>query len=112
MVMHVRQGSTPDQLPTAAVERRLRPDHDPNGVSVGFVVSRAVGNAVARNRVKRRLRHLVAEALTIANDCNGPAVPAGTAIVIRALPAAAQQPDRLGRDFDRAWRRAYGKRPA
>ena len=26
--------------------------------TVGFVVSKAVGNAVVRNRVKRRLRHL------------------------------------------------------
>ena len=47
----------------------------------GFVVSRAVGNAVTRNRVQRRLRHLVREHL--------PALPGGTVLVVRALPPAA-----------------------
>ncbi len=48
---------------------------------VGLVVSKAVGNAVVRNRVKRRLRHQVATQLTT--------VPHGTSVVLRALPAAA-----------------------
>jgi len=48
---------------------------------VGFVVSRAVGNAVVRNRVKRRLRHLVLEHLT--------SLPGSAVLVVRALPAAA-----------------------
>ena len=43
----------------------------------GFIVSRAVGNAVNRNRVKRRLRHLVAAAL--------PSVPFSVDVVVRAL---------------------------
>ena len=50
-------------------------------VRAGFVVSKAVGNAVMRNRVKRRLRHLVAAHLT--------EVPPGSTLVVRALPAAA-----------------------
>jgi ribonuclease P protein component len=47
----------------------------------GFIVSKAVGNAVNRNRVKRRLRHLAAAAL--------PSMPVGVDVVVRALPSAA-----------------------
>lgn len=59
----------------------------------GFVVSRAVGNAVTRNRVKRRLRHLVAAVL----PPDAPAVD----VVVRALPAASDGP--LAEDFRGAW---------
>ena len=60
----------------------------PTGESVqparaGFVVSKAVGGAVVRNRVKRRLRHLVREPLG--------ALPPGTDLVVRALPGAADR---------------------
>jgi ribonuclease P protein component len=47
----------------------------------GFVVSKAVGNAVVRNQVRRRLRHLVRPLLEDLAD--------GSAVVVRALPAAA-----------------------
>ena len=49
---------------------------------VGFVVSKAVGGAVVRNRTKRRLRALMAARVGT--------VPAGTDLVIRANPVAAQ----------------------
>jgi ribonuclease P protein component len=39
------------------LQARLRGDDD--GVRVGFTVSRQVGNAVERNRVRRRLREIV-----------------------------------------------------
>jgi ribonuclease P protein component len=48
---------------------------------VGFVVSTAVGNAVVRNRTKRRLRASVATRLS--------GIPAGMDLVLRANPAAA-----------------------
>lgn len=48
---------------------------------VGFVVSKAVGPAVVRNRVKRRLRHLARESVT--------ALPGSAVLVVRATPAAA-----------------------
>lgn len=61
----------------------------------GFVVSKAVGNAVIRNRVKRRLRALVQDRLT--------ALPAGSTLVVRALPAAAEASyPRLATDLDAA----------
>ncbi|MCE1179068.1 MAG: ribonuclease P protein component [Micrococcales bacterium] len=49
---------------------------------VGLVVSKAVGNAVVRNRTKRRLRAAMAGRLR--------GIPMGTDLVIRANPAAAQ----------------------
>ena len=45
------------------------------------MVSKAVGNAVTRNRVKRRLRHLAAASL--------PQVGFPVDVVVRALPPAA-----------------------
>ena len=60
---------------------------------VGFVVSRAVGPAVTRNRVKRRLRALVLGYLQL--------LPGGSLLVVRANAAAAHasQPD-LAADLD------------
>ncbi len=54
---------------------------DDSGVRAGFVVSKAVGNAVTRNRVKRRLRHLAREHVS--------SLPGSAVLVVRALPAAA-----------------------
>ncbi|GAA4083438.1 ribonuclease P protein component [Nocardioides kongjuensis] len=60
----------------------------------GFVVSKAVGNAVVRNRVKRRLRHAVRPALV--------GIPAGSVLVVRAQPAAAEASyAELGEDLAR-----------
>src|SRR5690242_7288696 len=48
---------------------------------VGFIVSRAVGPAVVRNRVRRRLRHLARAYLR--------SLPGGSLPVLRANPRAA-----------------------
>jgi ribonuclease P protein component len=62
---------------------------------VGFIVSKAVGGAVARNQVKRRLRHLARERLT--------SLPGSAVLVVRALPAAGSASSaELGADLDRA----------
>ncbi|MFC6305337.1 ribonuclease P protein component [Oerskovia jenensis] len=56
---------------------------DPGGdepPQVGFVVSKAVGNAVHRNKVKRRLR--------AASSAYLDALPPGSLVVVRALPAS------------------------
>jgi len=63
--------------------------------SVGFVVSRAVGNAVTRHRVTRQLRHLMRDRYR--------ELPAGTGVVVRALPTAAGcTSGELGAALDRA----------
>jgi ribonuclease P protein component len=65
---------------------------------IGFVVSKAVGNSVVRHRVTRRLRHLFRDRLGT--------VPPGCALVVRALPSAAEATSaELGKDIDSALRR-------
>ena len=64
---------------TLLVTHALRTESEP--VRFGFVVGRSVGNAVIRNRVKRRLRAVAFGLL--------PSVVPGTAVVVRALPPAA-----------------------
>lgn len=59
----------PDQTDAAAPPR------------VGFVVSKAVGGAVVRKRVQRRLRHLMRSRLAV--------LPNGSLLVVRAKPSAA-----------------------
>lgn len=69
----------------------------PSGGSplVGFIVARSVGNAVTRNLVRRRLRHLVRERIDT--------LPAGSLLVVRANPAAASaRHDELARDLGSA----------
>jgi ribonuclease P protein component len=62
---------------------------------VGFVVSKAVGPAVARNLVRRRLRHLARERLS--------SLPGSAVLVVRALPLSrAASYSALGADFDSA----------
>jgi ribonuclease P protein component len=64
VVVHLSRATTPDPAPPR----------------VGLVVGKAVGNAVVRNRVKRRLRHLVRDRLD--------RLPDSSVLVIRALPPA------------------------
>ena len=69
---------------------------------VGFVVSKAVGNAVVRNRVKRRLRHLAREHVS--------SLPGAAVLVVRALPAAADASyGELGSDLARCLSRVQSE---
>ncbi|MEX5635495.1 ribonuclease P protein component [Parafrankia sp. FMc2] len=74
----------------------------------GFSVGRRVGNAVVRNRVRRRLREQTRLRLS--------SLPRGTAVLIRALPSAAGATSaELGSSLDsafRAVRSAGSARPA
>jgi len=71
----------------------------------GFIIPRAVGPAVIRNKIRRRLRHLVRDLLT--------QLPPGTALVVRALPdAASRSYEQLGADLSAALAAARGGRVA
>ena len=65
------------------------------------MVGKTVGNAVTRNRVRRRLRHLAAAELARTS--------APVSVVVRALPRAATAPDELPVDFAAAWPQAMAR---
>jgi ribonuclease P protein component len=75
VVVHVDRASDAEPPATATATATPAP------ARVGFVVPRAVGPAVTRNLVKRRLRHVMAPRLA--------QLPAGSRVVVRALPASA-----------------------
>jgi ribonuclease P protein component len=77
---------------SCVVVHARRTDSPPS--RAGFIVSKAVGKAVVRNRVKRRLRHLTADAL--------PHAPFSVDVVVRALPGADQG------DLSNDFRSAFG----
>ena len=65
-------------------------------------MSKAVGGAVVRNRLKRRLRALMATRLTL--------VPAGVDLVVRAQPPAATlESNALSTELDRLLVQALGR---
>lgn len=100
LVVHVLDPSVGAGPVTESVAEQAAAGVPPEGVRIGFVVSKAVGGAVVRNRVKRRLRHLVREELLVL-------APAGSRVVVRALPASAEASSgHLRRDLVRAWQRA------
>ncbi|WKX71497.1 ribonuclease P protein component [Streptomyces sp. XD-27] len=91
LVVHLRSGTTDPHAPGESA----------SPVRAGFVVSKAVGGAVVRNLVKRRLRHLVRDRLD--------RLPAGSLVVVRALPGAGEAGhDQLARDLDTALQRLLG----
>lgn len=86
LVVHLVVPDSPDS--TAGVPAR-----------VGFIVSKAVGPAVTRNLVKRRLRHWSRERIS--------SLPDGAVLVVRALPpAAGASYAELGGEFVRCLDRA------
>ncbi|MEF2527515.1 MULTISPECIES: ribonuclease P protein component [Streptomyces] len=92
LVVHLRTSGATDPHEPGEIDPPTR---------AGFVVSKAVGGAVVRNRVKRRLRHLVRERLT--------RLPAGSLVVVRALPGSGDAgPEDLARDLDAALLRLLG----
>lgn len=66
----------------------VRLNRDSDVVRFGFIVSKSVGNAVVRNRVRRRLKAAAYEVLP--HLASAAADGRGIDIVFRALPASAQ----------------------
>ncbi len=85
--------------PTLVAHVALPSGSESGTTSVGFVVSRSIGSAVDRNRVKRRLRHLMRTRMAD--------LPVGSRIVIRALATAKEASSTaLAADLDEALHRA------
>jgi ribonuclease P protein component, eubacterial len=90
--MTVRRGARTAGAVTLTYARRTSDERPPR---FGFIVAKTVGNAVTRNRVRRRLKAIAYEAV--------PGLAPGTDVVVRALPAAAQAPwTTLQEDIHRA----------
>jgi ribonuclease P protein component len=91
LVVHLRRETTDPHVPVGSTPP----------ARAGFVVSKAVGGAVQRNLVRRRLRHLVRERLSL--------LPPGSLVVVRALPdAGGADPAQLALDLDAALTRLLG----
>ena len=85
----VRRGARAGRT-TLVVHCRTVPERP--GTHVGMVVARTVGNAVVRNKVRRRLRGVVIGSRAV--------LPEATDVVVRALPPAADATyDDLAKDF-------------
>ena len=79
----------------------MRPRREDGPVRVGFTVSKKVGNAVERNRVRRRLREVV--------RLSPPSrMRPGHDYVLIGRRAALERPfERIEQEFDRALRRVH-----
>ena len=84
------------------VQARKRHDGEADGIRIGFTCSKKVGNAVARNRAKRRLRAAAAEILPQKGRAGWDYVLIGRAEATAARP----YPDLLS-DLSRALRKIH-----
>ena len=91
------------KVPAAAFVLQARERNDGLPTRFGFTVSKKVGNAVERNRVRRRLREMVRRSAALAPQ-------SGHDYVLIGRRAALTAPfDRMAADFAGALRRVHGK---
>lgn len=89
-------------MPGFVLQMRLRQPDEAEGIRVGFTCSKKVGNAVARNRAKRRLREVARLKLPALGIQNADYVLIG-----RAESTAAVQFAQLLDDFERALKKLH-----
>jgi ribonuclease P protein component len=100
--------ATGTKVPAAAFVLQLRKRADEGPVRFGFTVSKKVGNAVERNRVRRRLKEIVR--LSDPTPIQGASYFAGHDYVLIGRRAALTLPfERMTIEFAGALRRAHGK---
>lgn len=80
--------------PGFVIQARRRNENEPvEGIRIGYTCSKKVGNAVARNRAKRRLRELARSVLTRSGKSGWDYVLIGRAKVTDERPFAQLQND-------------------
>ena len=93
------------KAPAATFVLQMRRRREDGPVRVGFTVSKRVGNAVERNRVRRRLREIVRLSA-------GARLKSGHDYVLIGRRAALDAPfERIREEFDRALRRVHATPP-
>lgn len=93
------------QMPGFLLQGRTR-DGDMPGIRVGFTASKKVGNAVARNRAKRRLRALAREVIAAEGRAGWDYV-----LVARAGETADRPFEQMRLDLSNALARLHATKP-
>ena len=97
--------ATGSKAPASGFVLQARRRRDDGAVRVGFTVSKKVGNAVERNRVRRRLREIV----RLSREAR---MQAGHDYVLVGRRAALDLPfERMMQDFGRALGRVHDRAP-
>lgn len=98
--------ATGAKAPATAFVLQVRNRRDQGAIRVGFTVSRKVGTAVERNRVRRRLREVVRRVTRTGMR------PGHDYVLIGRRAALGLPFDRMIDELDRALRRVHAQRSA